>query len=588
MADRVKRPWKIHAADPAAAASVARDVSVSRVVGQLLLNRGLTSPAAASRWLAVPADDLPTPHAVPGSTEAGRALADAARHGAHVCVYGDYDVDGTTGASTLARVLRRLGASVTVYIPHRLEEGYGLNAAAVNRIAQAGHTHLVTVDCGITSVNEIGIARARGMSVIVTDHHQPKAELPRDAILVHPGLPNRPSAAPNLCGSAVAWTVARATARAYRELDPLETDTHDDVRELLHDSLALASIGTVADVVPLVGENRAVVRHGLARLMRSTDAGLVALLGVCGLEKGVLAEDVGFKIGPRINAAGRLGAAGRVIDLLRGNHTPAEAARLAGYLDQANSLRQRIERTIAAEAREQASAQVDTSRGGVVVASADWHPGVIGIVASRLVERFGRPALIVSFGTRSGVGYGSGRSIPGLPLHEALQACGRHLVSHGGHAMAAGFKVLPENLEALRHAFWSYCESRYGGPPPPPPLVVEAEAKIGQLSADLVLELAKLEPHGASNPRPYFVLRDCRVESAKVIGKQGDHLSLTVSHPGPGSGNRIRCVGFGMGERLDEFRGFVDVVGVPKVNEWMGRKSVELEIKDARRSGGAG
>jgi single-stranded-DNA-specific exonuclease len=576
VSDRIQRPWKIHRVESSVAAALARQVAVSPLIGQFLANRGITSPAAASRWLEVPRSDLPTPDAVPGSGDAGKTLAAAAAAGAKVCIYGDYDVDGTTGSTTLYRILNRLGAVAEVYTPHRLEEGYGLNETAIRRIARAGFTHLVTVDCGVTSVKEIAVARSLGMTVIVTDHHQPKEELPQDATLVHPGLPGIVAAAPNLCGSAVAWTVARATVRAMYGGSP-----PDDIVEMVRDGMAMAAVGTVADVVPLIGENRAVVRHGLHRLSQTEHPGLAALVRVCGLTRRVESEDVGFQIGPRINAAGRLGAASRVIDLLGRASSPLEADKLAEYLNYANALRQKTERDILREARDQAAEQVALGRPGVVVASANWHPGIIGIVASRLVERFGRPALIVSFGTRSGLGYGSGRSIPGLALHEALRACGDHLLSHGGHAMAAGFKVAAANLENLRHAFWGYCESRYGGPPPPPPIVAECSAHLADITVPLIGELAKLEPHGAANPRPFFFLKGCRVEQSKRIGAREDHLSVTVSHPGVRP-VKVRGVGFGMGERAKEMLGFVDVIAVPKINEWQGRRSAELEIKDFR------
>ena len=577
MSDRVKRPWQLHRPDPDTAKRLAHALGVSPVLGQLLANRRLTEPAGASHWLDVPHTDLPAHDSVPGAVEAARRLAAAARQGSRVCIYGDYDVDGTTGAASLYRVLSALGADCQVYIPHRLEEGYGINAAAVRRIAAARFTHLVSVDCGIASPSEIALARSLGMEVVVTDHHQPKAQLPQDAVLVHPALPGRPSAAPNLCGSAVAWTLCRAVVREATGGEPTP-----HLKALLRDGLARAAVGTVADVVPLVAENRAVVRHGLTQLCRTEDLGLAALLTVCGLSgKAVLAEDVGFQIGPRINAAGRLGAAGRVIDLLGSPQTPDEAARLAAYLDYANVTRRATERAILGAGRDQGAEQVSSGRAAVVAAADDWHPGVIGIVASRLVERFGRPALVISFGTSSGVGYGSGRSIPGLALHEALDACGAHLESHGGHAMAAGFKVTAAKLPAFREAFWAHCADRYGGPPPPPPLLVEAEADISQLSLETVRDLGKLEPHGAGNPRPYFLLRNCRVERAKLIGERQDHLAATVSHPGPRA-NQIRCVGFGMGERIEQMIGFVDVIGVPQINDWMGRRSVELQIKDFR------
>jgi single-stranded-DNA-specific exonuclease len=580
MSDRVNRPWKIHAQDPAGATRLGRALGVPRVVGQLLLNRGLADPAAARAWLAADVAGLPTPDDLPGAVEAGRELAAAAAGGGKICVYGDYDVDGTTGASGLARVLRGLGAAVTVYIPHRLDEGYGLNAAAVEGVARAGHTHLVTVDCGVTAVAELDRARALRLRTVVTDHHQPGPAWP-DTVVVHPARPGAASRAPNLCGSAVAWTVARAAAHAAGAAARLDRE--------LRIGQALAAVGTVADVVPLVGENRVLVRHGLASIPALGDAGLDALLGVCGLaDKPVMAEDVGFKLGPRINAAGRLGAALQVVRLLADGPTPEAAARIAEYLDYANRRRQAVERAILDAARDQAAAQVAAGAAGLVVASADWHPGVIGIVASRLVERFGRPALVVSFGTATGVGYGSGRSIPGIALHEALRACDAHLVRHGGHAMAAGFKVDPASLDAFRAAFAGHCGGLYGGPPDPPPRVAEAEARIGELDFDLLAALARLEPHGAANPRPAFALKGCRVEAAKRIGQHEDHLSVTLSHPPGGRADRIRCVGFGMGERLGEARGFLDVLGVPRANEWQGRRAVELELADFRPAGRAG
>jgi single-stranded-DNA-specific exonuclease len=422
--------------------------------------------------------------------------------------------------------------------------------------------------------------------VAVTDHHQPKESgLPQADAIAHPALAGRaaPLAAAGLCGSAVAWKTAWAALAAWRKAQGGGLTAED--KEHLKDSMVLAALGTVADVVPLHGENRLLVRHGLARLGGTADEGLKAILAVCGLGGLVLAEDVGFKIGPRFNAAGRLGQAMRVVELLTGTGTgaggPEAMAELAGHLDWANRTRQRIEREIVAEAREQAEAQVEAGRAALVVSSPHWHPGVIGIVASRLVERFQRPALVVSFGTASGLGYGSGRSTPSLPLHAALAACTRHLAVHGGHAMAAGFKVRPESLDAFREAFWAHASGTFGGVPPPQPLVMEANMSLGDVTAGLVRDLERLEPHGAGNPRPLFYLGGCRIESARVIGQDGTHLSLTVSHP---TSRSVRCIAFGMAERKDELRGFVDLAAVPRINEWQGRVSAELEIKDIRQA----
>ncbi len=597
---RTERPWRLRRPHPASG-SLAYALGVPGVVAALLCNRGLTDPEAARRWLDAPEADLTDAGTLPGATEAGAVIARSLLEGRRPCVYGDYDIDGTTGASILRRTIRSLaGVDPTVYLPHRLEEGYGLNPAAVERIAAAGHGLLVTVDCGIASPDEVALARRRGMRVVVTDHHRPKDVLPDADAIAHPDLPgpNRKGPSDNLCGSAAAWKTACEVMRSYRKRTKTGSGvaadrlTEGDLL-LLRECMAPAATGTVGDVVPLVGENRVIVRHGLEVFTRTTHPGFVALREASDIDGPVGAEDVGFRIGPRINAAGRLGFAGEVVTLLgddwptgavgvdgaAGVRSPGDIAR---HMDYANTERRRIERKILAEATAQAEIQVAAGDAALVVGSADWHPGVIGIVASRLVERFQRPALIVSFGTRSGIGYGSGRSTPRLALNEALHGCGSWLKAYGGHAMAAGFKVERENFEAFSRDFRDRTAGTFGGVPPPEPLDMEAELLPGDVTVALVESLVGLEPHGAANPRPLFLMRRVRATQVREIGKDKTHLSFGVFAAGSPS---VRCIAFGAADRKERLAaGPVDLACVPTVNVYMGRKSPQLEVKDFREA----
>jgi len=485
--------------------------------------------------------------------------------------------------------LKLLGAAVDLYVPHRLEEGYGLNTEALRQIAASGVEVVVTVDCGIASLEEAVEAKRLGLELIVTDHHEFKDALPEAAVLVHPRLPGANYPFGYLSGSAVAFKLAWALAQ--RACGSAKVTPR--FRDYLLDSVALAALGVVADVVPLYDENRILVRHGLHRLRQTTLPGLRALCAAAGLAAGapLRAADIGYKLAPRLNAAGRLGCARLVVELLT-TPRPEQAMQLARYLEEQNSQRQTLERRMVQEARKLIEEQARGEDAALVLAQPGWHAGIIGIVAGRLAELYGRPALMIALPTQdelqeaaaSGrhvrVGIGSGRSVNGLPLHEALRACDDLLLSHGGHAAAAGFRVLPENIDAFRDRFCEYTAAHFPGGPPPPMLVLDAEVPLSMLTTGLLADLDRLEPYGAENRRPLFLAGGLQIQGEpRRVGGGERHLSFRVTQ----QGTTLRAIAWGMAERIEELMsagGACCLAFTPRLNEWQGWHSVDLEVVD--------
>jgi len=461
-------------------------------------------------------------------------------------------------------------------VPHRLEDGYGLNHEALRKIAEGGASVVVTVDCGIASCAEADEARRLGLELIVTDHHEPKDRLPDAAVLVHPRLPGEYPWG-YLCGAGVAFKLAWALCKKACGSDRVSAP----LREVLMDAVAFASLGTVADVVPLHAENRIFVRHGLARLKQQPPTGLRALLETANLhaKPALTATDIGFAIAPRLNAAGRLGSARLAVELLT-TPSPQRALDLARWLEQQNIQRQSVERRIFIEAREMCDRHEYATAPALVLASPAWHAGMIGIVAGRLMETFGRPVLLISLGENGGPCAGSGRSIPGFRLHEALQACSDHLLSHGGHATAAGFKIAPDVVDTFRDRFCRVASDHLGPAPPAPKLTIDAEVPLSALTNNLVEAMAQLEPYGAANPQPVFLAGDLQVvgEPTRVGGGER-HISFRVRQ----ERTEMRVIAFGMADRAEELMadgGRCCLAFTPRVNEWQGRRSVDLEVRD--------
>jgi single-stranded-DNA-specific exonuclease len=575
----VPKSWRLLPHDSEGTQALASALRLPPAVAQLLWNRGSRDAESASRFLNTSLGILHPPELLPGVNEAADRLLQAVRDKKKICIYGDYDVDGATGTSILWRTLTSLGADTTFYVPHRLDEGYGLNSRAVEEIAQTCQV-IVTVDCGIANVSEVALARRLGVEIIVTDHHEMGPALPEATALVHPRLPGGVYPFEGLSGAGVAlklaWAICQRAAGGARVTPAL--------REFLLDGVVLAALGLVADVVPLHDENRALVVHGLKRLRESPSPGLKALLEVSGLaeQNPLRAEDVSFKLAPRLNAAGRLGSARLVVELLT-TQSSHRAIELARFLEDLNGRRQQAERRILSRAREIVEERVWDSSAALVLAEPDWHPGIIGIVASRLVDLYGRPVLMVALRAdrtqERVIGQGSGRSVPGFALHTALAACSEHLLSHGGHAAAAGFTVVPESVDALREAFEIYAAQHFEKAPFVHELVIETELPLSALTTGFVRGLEKLEPYGMGNRRPYFLASGLRVvEAPKKVGNGERHLSFRVRQ----GQTALRAIAWGMADRADELPadGPCSMVFSPRLNEWKGMVRVDLEVID--------
>jgi single-stranded-DNA-specific exonuclease len=570
-----RKVWEF--AEPAPGrTALARELGVSETLARLLIARGLTDARDARRFLAPSLAAVTDPFLLPGMSEAVRRLSEAARDGERIVVYGDFDADGMTSAVLLSEALQALGADARAFIPDRFEEGYGLTADALARVAEETPDLIVTVDCGVTAVAEAEECRRRGMDLIITDHHGPGPELPAAVAVIDPKLPGVPAeAASPLAGVGVAFKLAWALlARAglasenLGELDPL-------CDAPLARLLDLVAVGTVADVVDLLGENRELVVAGLARLNGRPRPGLAALVQSARLPAGSLgSEHVAFGLAPRLNAAARLGKTEPAMTLLA-TEEPELARRLAGRLDSMNRERQVIGERISREAQEMAQSGVDEARDRVIVLSSEtWHDGVKGIVASRLVERYFKPTLL--FTVTDGVARGSARSIPGVDIHELL---GRHreLYSRfGGHAGAAGLSLPAEALPDLA-ARLAADLSELPATVFVRRLAVDAEVSPVDLERGLAKELPRLAPHGAANPAPVLAIRECEISGQKRVG-DGSHLKFTVRKDGrslPAIAFRLECI-----DAAQDHGDAADVAFTLERDEWMGRQRTQLRIVD--------
>lgn len=573
--------WRIHPHDPARISDLQRAAGVPAVVAQLLICRGICSPDAAQAFLDAKLTDLVDPDELPGASEAADIIFDAIRRNERIVVYGDYDVDGMSGIAVLYRCLKLLGADVGYYVPHRIDEGYGLNDEALATLAERGTRLVVTVDCGAASCREAETARRLGLKLVITDHHEFSESLPAADCLVHPRLPGHRYPFPALSGSGVAFKLAWALCR--RASDAKKVSAR--MKDFLLESVGLASLGTVADVVPLVGENRVIVRHGLASLTQSPTPGIAALLKVTELDrKGILdSEDVAFTIAPRLNAAGRLGQAQLAVELLT-TDSPDRAAALADYVHQLNGSRQTLERSVYTNARKQAQDDFDPENdAALVLAGRGWHQGVIGIVAGRLAEKYHVPVIVLAqdeLGVKPAAG--SARSVPGFDLHAALSACAEHLSSFGGHAAAAGLKIDDERIDDFRAAFCEYVGSETSAGQRVTELWIDAEAPLSSFTLKVVNQIEMLAPFGHGNSRPLLCATDVALaEPPRRIGGGGRHLSLRLSQHGVS----MRAVAFGEGEREEELASAnrpLEIAFRPVINHFRGRRSVELQLADWR------
>jgi len=660
--------WNIAGADPLAAQDLASRLRASSIVAQVLLNRGLREAQECQDFLRPSLKYLHDPAGIPGLTQAAERVARAIRDRQKIVIYGDYDVDGITATAILWHAIRQLGGVVDFYVPHRLEEGYGLNAEAIAQICKDGAGLIISVDCGITAVEPARIAREHGVDLIITDHHEwhesrvqgdretrrqghgetgrqgdgeagrhgdgeirrqgegetgrpgdnetrrqaegantdslsvstpcPAVPLsPRPLVslspclpvsspilpdchtIVHPRLPSSGPAYPNphLCGAGVAFKLAWGIGLAMSGA----TRCSEGFRNFLVEATALAALGTIADVVPLVGENRVLAHFGLGGLKASQLTGIKALIASANLTgQNLDSFHVGFMLAPRLNACGRMGHARLAVEMLT-NADEAKAIEIATFLEQQNRARQAVEKKILEQAMQQV-ADLDLAADGkcaIVLGAEGWHPGVIGIVASRIVDRYHRPAIMV--GLNNGHGQGSGRSISGFHLAHALESCGEYLEAYGGHEMAAGLKLATPRFEDFRQAFCDHAAKVMNPQLLVPELKIDCLAEVRQITAALVTDLARLGPFGHANRRPLLVCKNVTIATPpRRVGKTGDHLQLLIRQ----GTQTMKCIAFGYGKEIDRLKQgiAIDLAVEPSLNEYNGRTNVELEVKDVQ------
>ena len=587
-ADRsAPRRWTLCKPQASVVAKLARQLGVDELVATLLVNRGIEDAETARPHLQPKLDRLHDPADLPGMQAATERLAKAIAEDETVLVHGDYDVDGVTGTALLVSLLRTLGGKVEWHVPNRLADGYAFGGHSIARAREVGASVVLSVDNGTSSGETIAQLSKLGIDTVVTDHHEPPAgELPAAVAIVNPKLAGSSYPFRELCGSAVAFKMAWGLARHIGG----EERVPARLRDFLVDAMSLVSIATVCDVVPLISENRILARYGLKSLERAPTVGLRALLQATQLAgRPLSAEDIGFQIGPRLNAAGRLGSADLALDLLLCQE-PAQAASLARQLEALNQKRRQIEQELSEVAFAEAERFSDPKQWPVlVVAGQGWHSGVIGIVASRLTEAFSRPALVIALDGE--IGRGSARSVPGFSVLEAMHGGADLMTRYGGHEQAAGCELPAQAVELLRDAVCVRARSMLADPSlklagvagvaGARELSVDCEISLTSMTAERMHALSSLEPYGSSNPEPVLLSRDLRLaEPARAIGSNADHLLLQVRR----GDTVLKALGFGQARRLSELRMGVplDLVYTPHWNTFRGETKLELRMRDFR------
>lgn len=573
--------WKIRPHDSALIQSIERNSNVTAVVAQLLALRGITHADQVQAFLNLKMTNLASPFELPGMESACQAILGAIADNQKIIVYGDYDCDGMTSTAILCGCIKLLGGDVNYYVPNRLDDGYGVNKDAIDRLHKKGTRLIITVDCGISSVQEVAYANQLGIKMIVTDHHQPGSQLPAAEAIVHPDLPGHEYRFAGLCGAGVAFKLAWGLCQRQSGSEKLPPP----MRDFLFRAVGLSAIGTVADVVPLLDENRIIVHYGLNVLRQFCSVGLKELFRVAELtdKQKLGAEDIAFTLGPRLNAAGRLGQAQLGVELLlcEDQH---RASQLAEYINELNKSRDSLENSMRRAAKKMIKENHDPeNEPAFVLAQPDWHQGVLGIVAGRIAEQYNRPTILISIdkmGEKSAVG--SCRSACGLNLFQALESCSGLLEKFGGHVAAAGLKIDAENIDRFREEFCDHVSNVVPTENFQPQLTIDAEAPLSQLTLDTLFQMEQLAPFGMRNPRPVICATGVRLASPpKTMGTDGKHLSLNLTQ----HGSEVRAVAFGKGEwaeELDHENGVYDFAFKPSINEFRGQRSVQLKLMDFR------
>lgn len=563
--------WNIKSPHQPTVQKLRKEFNVPEIVARVIANRGLSSLADSKPFFEPSLTNLHDPFGMLNMNRAAENVAYHIEHRKPILIFGDYDVDGITGSSMLYLTLNALGANTSVYIPDREKEGYGLSEAGIDRAIERGATLIITCDCGINAVEAVDYANSKGIEVIITDHHMPDPRLPDAFAILNPKQHNCEYPFKGLCGGGVAFKLASAVAEVLDE-DP----------SLAFQHLDLITLGTASDIVPLTDENRIITFHGLKRLKETDSPGLAALLEASNLvQKELTVGRLLFQIAPRINAAGRMGDANRAVQLLT-TEDFFEATQLARALDSENRSRQAVQQTIVDEALLMVNNEVDLENDkAIVLWKEGWHSGIIGIVASRIKEEFCRPTVIISLDGDEGKG--SARSIRGFDLYENLARCAQHLVGFGGHPMAAGLTISAPELEPFRKEFYNIAGSKLSSNDLVNRLDIDGQMELNLIDGRFMDFIQKLSPYGPGNMRPAFVSTGVRVSGTPRLVGNGNHLKFAARQ----NETSYDAIGFNLADHYQHLIAgkSIDLVYVVEENEWQGRKTIQLNVRDIKPSG---
>jgi len=572
LTNRLGKPWQIYQTKGVDTAFSLKELRISPLTAQILFNRGISNTDQARSFLYPALSDLPDPFTMRDMEKAVGRIFQAIRNRERITLFGDYDVDGVTAIALLFLFLQGAGALVDFYLPRRLEEGYGLNMGAIKKIHSQGTKLMITADLGISNFEEIRWAEENGLDVIVTDHHEIPETLPPALAILNPKQKNCSYPFKALAGVGVAFNLTIALRSTLRQEGFWKGSSVPNLREYLD----LVALGTISDVVPLTGVNRILAKYGLMQLASSSRAGILALKEVSGMGHGIPVDTTGvnFRLAPRINAAGRLGDAREAVGLLI-SRDGAEAKEIATHLNDLNSLRQRIEDKILAEAKEMIeSGAIDQRKKSFVLASVSWHPGIIGIVASRLIEEYHRPIILIAI--EENLGKGSARSVDPFSLYRGLKACCAWVEKFGGHEQAAGLIIRQECIAGFSQAFEEVVAKTLAGEDFIPPLFVDALSRLDQMGGPFLLELEALSPFGAGNPEPVLAMEDLAILDSKLVGK--GHLRLRIRE----GGLTREAIGFHMASWHPLSGGRMKMAFSPQVGFFRGRRTLQLKIVDLK------
>jgi len=547
--------------------NLVRKLGISPLISTLLTNRGITESEEAKRFLNCNLNDLHDPYLLKDMTKAVTRIKKAITNKEKLMIFGDFDADGTTGTTILIKTMELIEGKAEHYFPSRLTEGYGLNKKAIDNAVNNNIKLIITVDCGINANKEVSYAKKKGIDVIITDHHEPPEQLPEAKAIINPKQKECKYPYKELAGVGVAFKLAQSLIREY-------SISFDEFS-----FLDLVCLGTVADIVPLTGENRIIVKNGLKKLMKTENIGLKALIEVSDIKgKEINPGHISFRLAPRINAAGRLTSADKIMKLFQ-TKSETEAYTIAKFLDEQNTKRQDIQQKILDEAILKVEKEIDLDKETcIILADESWHRGVIGIVASKIVEKYHRPTILIAI--EKGIGYGSGRSISNFHLFDAVDSCKDLFENYGGHTQAIGIKINKNNIEKLRKEINNYAKKMLSAEDLIPKINLDVKLKLSQVDEELIDEINKLTPFGMGNPKPVFYSTNLSLEDEPRILKE-KHIRMELCD----GSEIIDAIGFNMAHFYDEImknQEQINVVFFPELNEWNGDETMNLVLKDMK------